>query len=69
MTRLYKIYTSTEYNNLDLSLYQDSIRWNNNNTKCILEFINTPHGNTITLTHAEALLEIQKPEWVKEINF
>jgi len=66
-SRKYKVYEANEIDNLDMTLYQDSIKYNNDKTQVILEFIDAPHGNTFTLSNEEALTLMSTTEWKKEI--
>ena len=66
-SRVYKVYEADEIDNLDMSLYQDSIRWSNDKTQVILEFIDAPHGNTITLSYQEALTLMNTAEWQRQL--
>jgi len=65
--KYYKTYLSSEYDNLDLTLFEHNIRWSNDRSEFIVEFLSPPHGNTITLTHQEALLLMNTDKW-KPIN-
>ena len=62
-TKFYKVYTASQYSSLDLSLYETNHRWNNDNTEVILEFKEKPHGNTVVLTHNEAVALMSTEPW------
>jgi hypothetical protein len=66
---VYKIYPASQYSSLDLSLYQDNIRWSLDGTQFIVEFKEKPHGNTITLTREEARQIMVTPEWTDYSDF
>jgi len=63
MDTKYKIYNASEYDNLDLTLFYESIKWNLAETQFMVEFKQPPHGNTVTLTQEEARAIITGPEW------
>ena len=65
-TRLYKIYSASSYNNLDLSEFTSNVVWNLANTEFIVEFIEQPHGNVSTLTHEEARAITSGLDWIPE---
>ncbi len=66
-SRLYKVYEAEEVDNLNLALYQDSIRYSNDKTQVILEFIDAPHANTITLSNEEARTLMNTAKWQREL--
>ena len=65
-SRIYKVYTNAQVETLDLSLYQDSFRANNEGTEYILEFIDTPENIDNCLIHSEAYTLMQTDSWVDE---
>ena len=65
-SRIYKVYTNAEVETLDLSLYQSNLRANNEGTKSILEFIDTPENMDGCLSYHEALALMQTDSWVDE---
>ena len=62
-TKFYKVYTASQYDSLDFGLYETNHRWNNDTTEVILEFKKQPHGNTIVLTHDEAVALMGTDPW------
>ena len=66
-SRIYKVYTNAQVETLDLSLYQDSFRANNEGTEYILEFIDTPKNMDDCLSYPEALALMQTDPWVKSL--
>ena len=67
-TRLYKVYPSASINTIDASKVTSNIRWNLANTEFIVEFVEPPHGNTVTLSHSEAKKIMQTEEWAPIIE-
>ena len=65
-SRIYKVCTNAEVEALDLSLYQASLRANNEGTEYILEFIDTPENIDDCLSHSEALALMETDSWVGE---
>ena len=65
-SRIYKVYTNSEVETLDLSLYQANLRANNEGTEYILEFIDTPENIDNCLIHSEAYTLMQTDSWVDE---
>lgn len=63
VTKFYKVYTASQYDSLDLSLYETNHRWNKDTTEVILEFKEKPHGNTVVLTHSEAVALMSTDPW------
>lgn len=53
-TRLYKIYSESEYSSLDYSEFTSNHRWNLDQTEVVLEFINIPEDMTGVLNEEEA---------------
>ena len=64
--RLYTIFDATEITNIDTSKITSNIRWSNDGSKFIVEWITTPLNDY--MTHKEALVEMSKPEWNEEID-
>ena len=65
-SRIYRVYTNTEVETLDLSLYQDGLRANNEGTGYILEFVDTPENTDDCLSYPEALALMQTDLWVSK---
>lgn len=63
INRIYKIYSATEYNNLDLNKFYTGVRWNLDRTKCILEYKVDPEDLTNVLNHSEALSIVRTADW------
>jgi hypothetical protein len=61
------VYTNAEVETLDMSLYQDSLRENNEGTEYILEFIDTPENIDDCLSYSEALALMQTDSWVGKL--
>ena len=66
-SRIYRVYTNAEVETLDMSLYQDSLRENNEGTEYILEFIDTPENIDDCLSYSEALALMQTDSWVGKL--
>lgn len=60
----YKIYPSSSYGDLDLTKFEENIRWSLDNTKFIVEFINEPDNYDGVLTQPEARQIMITSEWV-----
>lgn len=69
INRIYKVYKASDYDSIDLSKVSNNIRWNNDRSEFIVEFIEQPHGNTIVLTHDEAKALTQTEAWVDATIF
>ncbi len=67
-SRIYEVYAAGEIDNLDLTLYQDSVRWNNDGTQFILEYIDVPETTVGTLTYEETLLLMTTELWRNELR-
>lgn len=68
-TKFYKVYTASQYDGLDLSLYENNHRWNNDTTEVILEFKEKPHGNTDVMAKDEAVVLMSTDPWKSEDIF
>jgi hypothetical protein len=66
-SRIYKVYAADEIDNIDMTLYQDSLRWNNDSTEFILEYIDVPETMVGKLTYAEALSLMQTDSWLQTL--
>lgn len=66
-SRIYKVYTNAQVETLDLSLYQDSFRANNEGTEYILEFHDTPKNIDDCLNYHDALALMQTDPWTKSL--
>jgi len=62
-TKLYKVYPARDYDNLDSIKFTTNIRWSNDGSEFIVEFKEQPHGNTVVLTHQEAVDLMSTEEW------
>ncbi len=67
-SRIYKVYEASEMDNIDMTLYQNSVRWNNDDTQFILEYIDVPKTIVGTLTYEEALLLMNTELWRNELR-
>lgn len=65
-SRIYQVYAADKMDNLDMTLYQDSVRWNNDRTEFIVEYINVPETMVGKLTYEEALALMQEDSWVEK---
>ena len=65
-SRIYRVYTNAQMETLDLSLYQASLRANNEGTEYILEFIDTPENTDDCLSYPEALALMQTESWISK---
>ena len=65
-SRIYRVYTNAQVETLDLSLYQSNLRANNEGTKSILEFIDTPENMDDCLSYPEALALMQTESWISK---
>lgn len=64
--RLYKVYPVSQANSLDWSKFTQTFETclkSLDGTQFIVQFKETPHANTITLTHSEAMALKQSPDW------
>lgn len=62
-TKLYKVYPARDYDTLDSIKFTTNIRWSNDGSEFLVEFKEQPHGNTVVLTHQEAVDLISTEEW------
>ncbi len=67
-SRIYKVYEASEMDNIDMTLYQNSVRWNNDDTQFILEYIDVPKTTVGTLTYEETLLLMTTELWRNELR-
>ena len=65
-SRIYEVYGADQIDNLDMSLYQEAVRWNNNSTQFILEFLNTPESMDQKLSQSDALDLMNTDSWKEE---
>jgi hypothetical protein len=61
--RYYKVYPASQYDSLDMSLFHSNPKWSLDQSQFLVEFKEKPHGNTIVLTHQEALELVKNSEW------
>lgn len=66
-SRIYQVYEAAEIDNIDMTLYQDSVRWNNDTTQFILEYIDAPATMVGKLTYEEALILMKTNVWEDEL--
>lgn len=67
-TRIYKVYKSEDYDSLDLSKFYSNIRWSLDGTQFIAEFIEKPHGNTVTMNRDEAVAFTNNEQWIPQVD-
>ena len=63
-TKFYKAYTATQYDGLDLSLYETNHRWNLEQTEVMLEFKEGHDNSDEVLTHQQAVEYMSNHQWV-----
>lgn len=62
-TKIYKVYPAREYDTLDSIKFTTNVRWSNDRSEFIVEFKEQPHGNTVVLTHQEAVDLMATDNW------
>jgi len=67
-SRIYQVYAADKMDNLDMTLYQDSVRWNNDRTEFIMEYVNVPETMVGKLTYEEALALMATKPWEYELR-
>lgn len=59
----YKIYQASSLSEIDMSIFEDNIRWNHDNSEFLVEYIKNPNNNEEYLNYEEVSVLIKNYPW------